>query len=116
MIKNITVQGTETPKQILILKIGINKIGRRSDDTQQAAPDEVLIETTDSTIHRQYHCIIDVVAKGNDYDYILSPFESATNPTYFGQERQGMHQLDAIYLKENNSFQVGQDTVIVLTK
>jgi hypothetical protein len=114
MIRNITAQGTETPKQTVALKEGINKIGRRSDDKQQLAADEVLIQTDDSSIHRQYHCVIEVIANGKTYDYILSPFESATNPTYLGQERDQMHQLDAIYLKENAVFQVGQDTIITL--
>lgn len=115
MISKISIIGSNTPKQIIPLQEGINKIGRRSDDKQQPASDEILIETQDSSIHRQYHCIIEVVAKEKGYDYILSPFELATNPTYLDQELTPMHNLDAVYLKENSTFYVGHDTTITLT-
>ena len=115
-IRKISAQGTETPKQMLTLKIGINKIGRRSDETQLPSNDEILINTQDSSIHRQYHCIIEVTAKNKGFDYILSPFESASNPTCLGPERSPLHRLDAIYLKENVPFYIGQDTMIDLVK
>jgi hypothetical protein len=116
MIKEITAEGTETPKQSWPLKEGINKIGRLSDDHPQPAPSELLLQTQDTSIHRQYHCVIEVIANGNDYDYILSPFETATNPTYLGRERSLMHPLDAVYLNDSLPFYIGQDTVLMLAK
>jgi hypothetical protein len=114
MIGTITAKGLDTPLQRHQLKIGINRIGRLSDDSQQAAADEVLLNTSDSSIHRQYHCVIEVVLKKDDYNYILSPYQTASNATCIGHDRTELHLLDQVYLKENMPFYIGQETVLML--
>lgn len=116
MISKIVAQGKATSKQTFTLKEGFNKIGRRSDSEMKPAIDEVLLQTEDSSIHRHYHCKIQAIINGNTYDYILTPCESATNPTFIGQERHQLHKMDAVYLNENSVFHIGEDTTIVLTK
>ena len=114
MIATITAQGTHTPSQTHVLKAGLNKIGRRTEPQQQPASGEVLLNTEDASIHRQYHCVIEVIANSKGYDYILYPYESAANPTLMGPERKALHPLDQVYLKIGVPFFVGENTAITL--
>jgi len=114
MIATITAEGKHTPSQIHTLKLGTNKIGRRTEPQQQPASGEVLLDTDDASIHRQYHCIIEVIDGGNGYDFILYPFQGASNPTLLGPERKVLHSLDQIYLKAGVPFYIGENTAITL--
>jgi hypothetical protein len=115
MIGTITAKGSLTPLQTHLLRLGLNKIGRRTDPDQQAASDEILIDTEDPSIHRQYHCVIEVtINKDNGFDYLLFSYETASNLTLLGGERAPLHKLDQIFLREGADWYVGENTAIVL--
>lgn len=90
---------TPTPGQMLILKKGINSLGRGEQCS-------IRIETVDTYISRQHACI-ELAEKNGMFEHILSD-SGSVNGTYHNEARLG--KGDAVILKPNDRIRFGRTT------
>ncbi|WP_020599953.1 hypothetical protein [Spirosoma panaciterrae] len=111
---SLAAEGPDTRSALYPLQPGLNKIGRRADAEQKPLLNEVLIDTNDVLIHRQYHCQIEVRHRtdGGGFDYVLSAYPGATNPTVLiADAAMPLHALDQVYLQPGAAFTLGSTTL-----
>lgn len=91
-------------KQILTLQTGKQILGRKST-TQKV---DLEIESTDASMSRQ-HCYIETyIDKQKKLCHIISDAESKAG-TFLNGKR--LHQIDELYLRENDQILIGRSTL-----
>ncbi len=101
---------------ILVLRLGINTIGRQS----LLSPSDLMLTTPDEVMSRQ-HCTIEVrINRAGILEYILQDgaqrpdgWKNSLNGTYVNGNATRLGEYDRIYLNEGNVLQLG-DTKLTL--
>lgn len=104
----VLVHDEQTAKQTFELKMGPNKIGRKSFTGHV----DIAIDTKDLSMSRE-HCIIDVVEhKKEGLAFLLHDLESDNGTILNGQLRKKLSPQDIIYLNDRDTFQIGLTKVV----
>ncbi len=114
----LSVEGEQATPSVLILRLGLNTVGRQS----VMAPSDLMLVTADEAMSRQ-HCTIEVrINRSGLLEYILQDgaqrpegWKNSLNGTYVNGSQTRLGEYDRIYLSEGHVIQLGQTKLTLKT-
>ncbi|MBC8155055.1 MAG: FHA domain-containing protein [Bacteroidetes bacterium] len=114
----LLVGDEQTTPSTLVLRLGLNTIGRQS----VMAPSDLMLITADEAMSRQ-HCTIEVrINRVGSLEYILQDgaqraegWKNSLNGTFVDGSQTRLGEYDRIYLNEGNVIQLGQTKLTLKT-
>jgi pSer/pThr/pTyr-binding forkhead associated (FHA) protein len=106
----LVIHDEQTATETFPLREGINRVGRRANDTPRDV--NILINTRDTYMSRK-HCEIDVRrrANSNEYEYILSDF--SLNGTYVNAGKR-LAKGQSVSLRDGDTVQIGRTKLVLV--
>lgn len=107
----LVIHDERTDTETFPLREGINRIGRRANDTPRDV--NIIINTRDTYISRQ-HCEIEVrhISNRNEYEYILSD-RTSLNGTYVNAGKR-LARGQFVPLRDGDTVQIGRTKLVLV--